>query len=244
MEVISVYNWDTHTQSSWLDLLVPRCSLIGGSQDHFYPKKVFTVRIRGCSHFVKLKCIRKKLGPGKSVHYRGCSHFRGVHIPRFHCIIVFPKSADHAYMSSGSSEPTTTTCLIIRPTHCYSRHTFFRSNSPGRWRVLYMFMYKYVRVSFYWDCISSGVWYCLPYTACTYRWTWVWRTTVWRIFAYDGQYAWSQSDAYQVFVICILRILHMTEQFSWSHWVRHIQVHLYYLNVVHPCSTLFIHIKK
>ena len=46
---------------------------------------MFTVRIRGCSHFVKLKCIRKKLGPGKIVHYRGCSHFRGVHIPRFHC---------------------------------------------------------------------------------------------------------------------------------------------------------------
>ena len=88
MEVISVYNWNTHAKSSWLDLLVPRCSLIGGSQDHFYPKKVFTVRIRGCSHFVKLKCIRKKLGPGKSVRYRGCSHFRGVHFPRFHCIAI------------------------------------------------------------------------------------------------------------------------------------------------------------
>ena len=61
----------------------------------------------------------------------------------------------------------------------------------------------------------------------TYRWTWIWRTTVWRIFAYDGRYAWSQSDAYQVFVICIRQILHMTDQFSWSHWVRHIQVHLY-----------------
>ena len=36
-------------------------------------------------------------------------------------------------------------------------------------------------------------------------------------FAYDGRYAWSQSDAYQVFVICIRRILHMTDQFSWSH---------------------------
>ena len=60
-----------------------------------------------------------------------------------------------------------------------------------------------------------------------YRWTWIWRTTVRRIFAYDGRYAWSQSDAYQVFVICIRRILHMTDQFSWSHWVRHIQVHLY-----------------
>ena len=60
-----------------------------------------------------------------------------------------------------------------------------------------------------------------------YRWTWIWRTTVWQIFAYDGRYAWSQSDAYQVFVICIRWILHMTDQFSWSHCVRHIQVHLY-----------------
>ena len=51
--------------------------------------------------------------------------------------------------------------------------------------------------------------------------------TVRRIFAYDGRYAWSQSDAHQVFVICIWRILHMTDQFSWSHWVHHIQVHLY-----------------
>ena len=61
-----------------------------------------------------------------------------------------------------------------------------------------------------------------------YRWTWIWRTIVRRIFAYDGRYAWSQSDAYQVLVIYIRRILHMTHQFSWSHWVRHIQVHLYY----------------
>ena len=60
-----------------------------------------------------------------------------------------------------------------------------------------------------------------------YRWTWIWRTTVRRIFADDGWYAWSRSDAYQVFVICIRRILHMTDQFSWSHWVCHIQVHLY-----------------
>ena len=64
-----------------------------------------------------------------------------------------------------------------------------------------------------------------------YRWTWIWRTTVRQIFAYDGQYAWSQWDAYQVFVICIRRILHMTDQFSWSHWVCHIQVHLYYKRV-------------
>ena len=34
-----------------------------------------------------------------------------------------------------------------------------------------------------------------------------------RFFAYNGRYAWSQSDAYQVFVICIRRILHMTDQF-------------------------------
>ena len=101
MEVISVYNWNTHTQSSWLDLLVPRCSLIGGSQDHFYPQKVFTVRIRGCSHFVKLKCIRKKLGPGKSVHYRGCSHFRGVHIPRFHCTPFLPISLTKAIKNTS-----------------------------------------------------------------------------------------------------------------------------------------------
>ena len=42
---------------------------------------------------------------------------------------------------------------------------------------------------------------------------------------YDGQYASSQSDAYQV--LCKIRRIHMTDQFSWSHWVRHIQVHLY-----------------
>ena len=52
---------------------------------------------------------------------------------------------------------------------------------------------------------------------------------IWRP-GYDGRYAWSQSDAYQVFVICIRRILHMTDQFSWSHWVRHIQFHLYNSN--------------
>ena len=113
MEVISVYNWDTHTQSSWLDLLVPRCSLIGGSQDHFYHKEVFTVRIWGCSHFVKLKCIRKKLGPGKSVHYRGCSHFRGVHIPRFHCTtslhvwLIWLAMCKHIYFTLWRSKSIT-----------------------------------------------------------------------------------------------------------------------------------------
>ena len=66
-----------------------------------------------------------------------------------------------------------------------------------------------------------------------YRWTWIWRTTARQFFAYDGQYAWSQSHAYQVFVICIRRILHMTDQFSWSHWVRHIQVHLYISFIIH-----------
>ena len=64
-----------------------------------------------------------------------------------------------------------------------------------------------------------------------YRWTWIWQTTVRRIFAYEGRYARSQSDAYQVFVICIRQILHMTDQFSWSHWVCHIQVHLYSQNI-------------
>ena len=38
-------------------------------------------------------------------------------------------------------------------------------------------------------------------------------TTVWWIFVYDGRYAWSQSHAYQVRVICIWRILQMTDQF-------------------------------
>ena len=50
-----------------------------------------------------------------------------------------------------------------------------------------------------------------------YRRTWIWRTTVQRTFVYDGRDAWSQSHAYQVCVICIKRILHMTDQFSWSH---------------------------
>ena len=62
---------------------------------------MFTVWIRGCSHFVKLKCIRKILGPGKSVHYRGCSHFRGVHIPRFHCIYI--KDGDREPVHTGLS---------------------------------------------------------------------------------------------------------------------------------------------
>ena len=69
-----------------------------------------------------------------------------------------------------------------------------------------------------------------------YRWTWIWRTTVWRIFAYDGRYAWSQSDAYQVFVICIRQILHKTDQFPWAHWVRHIQVHLYCHTSLFNCN--------
>ena len=42
------------------------------------------------------------------------------------------------------------------------------------------------------------------------------------------RYAWSQFLAYQVCVRCIWWILHMTDQFSWSHWVCHIQVHLYF----------------
>ena len=76
----------------------------------------------------------------------------------------------------------------------------------------------------------------LPYFQ-IYRWTWIWRTTVRRIFAYDGRYAGSQSDAYQVFIICMQRILHMTDQFSWSNWVYHIQVHLYsnWSCATYPC---------
>ena len=46
----------------------------------------------------------------------------------------------------------------------------------------------------------------LPNLKSAYWWTWIWRTTVQQIFAYDGRYAWSQSDAYQVFVICIRQI--------------------------------------
>ena len=64
------------------------------------------------------------------------------------------------------------------------------------------------------------------FTHTIYRSTWIWRTTVRQTFVYHGRYSWSQSDAYQVFVICIRRILHMTDQFSWSHWVCHIQFHL------------------
>ena len=83
--------------------------------------------------------------------------------------------------------------------------------------------------------------YCsILYYIWQYRWTWIWRTTVRRIIAYDGRYAWSQSDAYQVFVICIRRILHMTDQFSWSHWVCNIQVHLYYTNLVSCNLHLFL----
>ena len=40
----------------------------------------------------------------------------------------------------------------------------------------------------------------MTHGACQYMLTWIWQTTVRRTFAYDGRYAWSQSDAYQVFV--------------------------------------------
>ena len=73
-----------------------------------------------------------------------------------------------------------------------------------------------------------------------YRWTWIWRTTVRRTFVYDWWYAWSQSHAYQVCVICIWRILHMTDQFSWSHWVCHIQVHLYFNNAYNDTAHLIL----
>ena len=74
------------------------------------------------------------------------------------------------------------------------------------------------------DIFENNFWIENDFTR--YRWTCIWRTTVWQIFANDGRYAWSQFDAYQVFVICTRRILHMTDQFSWSHRVCHIQVHL------------------
>ena len=75
-----------------------------------------------------------------------------------------------------------------------------------------------------------------------YRWTWIWRTTVQWTFAYDGQYSRSQSHAYQVCVICIWQILHMMDQFSWSHWVRHIQVHLYITGIFYRHLILVIFI--
>ena len=92
-----------------------------------------------------------------------------------------------------------------------------------------------IRVKPYWVLKLSVKYISKYYIALgsKYGWTWIWRTTVQQIFAYDGTYAWSQSDAYQVFVICIRRILHMTDQFSWSHWVCHIQVYLY----LHMCQT-------
>ena len=43
-------------------------------------------------------------------------------------------------------------------------------------------------------------------SASKYRWTWIWRTTVQQTFVSDEHYAWSQSHAYQVCVICIWRI--------------------------------------
>ena len=67
---------------------------------------------------------------------------------------------------------------------------------------------------------------CFLFFLLYYRQTWVWQTTVKQTFAYDGRYAWSQSYAYQVCVICIWQILHMTAQISWSYWVCHIQVRL------------------
>ena len=89
-------------------------------------------------------------------------------------------------------------------------------------------------LSIFWSPLKTFILYNEEFY--NYRWTWIWRTTVRRIFAYDGGYAWSQSNAYQVFVICIWQILHMTDQFSWSHWVRHIQVHLY--NVLAPTISI------
>ena len=87
--------------------------------------------------------------------------------------------------------------------------------------------------------VTLNEWNMSTHLTYQYRWTWIWRTTVRQIFAYDGQYAWSQSDAYQVFVICIRQILHMTDQFSWSHWVHHFQVHLYSIKDKLEIWTLF-----
>ena len=64
------------------------------------------------------------------------------------------------------------------------------------------------------DLEHSNFWRALNENQLEYRWTWIWQTTVRQIFAYDERYAWSQSDAYQVFVICIRRILHMTSVIS------------------------------
>ena len=63
-------------------------------------------------------------------------------------------------------------------------------------------------------------------------------------FCIDGRYVWSQSDAYQVFVICIWQILHMTYPFSWSHWVCHIQVHLYNIAFLRKSNSYFCCITK
>ena len=58
-----------------------------GCQDHFSHKKVFTVRIRGCSHFVKLKCIRKKWDRGK-VFTIGGVHSFGVFTSRGFTVLL------------------------------------------------------------------------------------------------------------------------------------------------------------
>ena len=89
---------------------------------------------------------------------------------------------------------------------------------------------------------EAGVCLCVYMYVSIYRWIWIWRTTVRQIFAYDRLYASSQSDAYQVFVICIRWILHITDQFSWSHWVRHIQVHLYMCLWVWVCMCVIKHV--
>ena len=43
-------------------------------------------------------------------------------------------------------------------------------------------------------------------------------------------------------LLCIWQILHMTDQFSWSHWVCHIRVHLYSseVNLQLPCNISWI----
>ena len=77
--------------------------------------------------------------------------------------------------------------------------------------------------------IFVGKMYFLWSILSKYRLTCKWRTTERQTFGYDIRYACSQSHAYQVCVMCIWLILHMTDQFSWSHWVSHIQIRLYML---------------
>ena len=76
-----------------------------------------SVHFRGCSHFIKLKyirklkCIRKETGPGKSVHYKGFSNDQGVHIARFHCIVC------HNGGTSGNGVRVSFVKNLLKSTH-------------------------------------------------------------------------------------------------------------------------------